>query len=389
MEVDSLISYVAALSGLVDVTVSDSVLVYRLDSLEHVQTTWYDDTTLVLQGRPQLGNEVAAQWLADRFRSFGYEKVDLSGPNDSPWRQNITAEKTGSERPEQIFILCAHYDAVPLAPGADDNASGTAAVLETARVLASIESRITLVFALWDAEEIGLIGSKDFAQRASADGLEIEAVVNLDMIAWDGDNDHVVEIHSNDESSLVANEVRSLVSVAVIYNPGARNSDHSSFWNEGYPAVMLIEELYGDDFNPNYHSEEDRLNYFNFEYFFEISKLAAAVAARYATGGSAVANEARAGPQRGESLGAVSNSPNPFSAQTEIKFTIEATGPVSIDVLDVTGRQIDQMGLTVWSPGVQTLRWKPAPGQSSGVLLYRIETASNVMTGRMVFVNRE
>ena len=77
--------------------------------------------------------------------------------------------------------------------GADDNASGCAAILETARILEPYQFDRTIVYAFWDEEEIGLYGSEDYASGASENSIDIKAVVNLDMIAWDEDNDRLYD----------------------------------------------------------------------------------------------------------------------------------------------------------------------------------------------------
>jgi len=106
-------------------------------------------------------------------------------------------------------------------------------------------------------------------------------VINMDMIAWDNDNDGVGEIHIRNYGNSISLkdmmvQVNSQYTVGVttsIINPGATASDHSSFWNNGYGALLLIEEYYGGDFNNYYHTVNDKILYFNQPYFLKMSKL--------------------------------------------------------------------------------------------------------------------
>jgi uncharacterized repeat protein (TIGR01451 family) len=173
---------------------------------------------------------------------------------------------------EAIYIVGAHYDSVSedrynVAPGADDNASGVAAVLETARLLSQYRFRHTLHFVTFAAEEQGLIGSGVYAWQARLAGTPIGGVINLDMIAWDANDDDVMEIHTGLRSDsqalgaafLDANSTYTIGLVPeTIISGASRRSDHASFWDQGYPAIQAIED--SRDFNPYYHQTSDTLD---------------------------------------------------------------------------------------------------------------------------------
>ena len=93
----------------------------------------------------------------------------------------------GKTNPNNIYIVCAHYDTVA-DYCADDNATGTAAVLEVARILSKQCVDNTIVYALWDEEEIGLRGSQFYANQAATNNDNILGVLNMDMMGYDGDN---------------------------------------------------------------------------------------------------------------------------------------------------------------------------------------------------------
>lgn len=222
------------------------------------------------------GNEKAAQWIYERFEEFGlepwYHEYDANGTN-------VLAKIEGSEFPDQQYIICGHYDNMPsgsLAPGADDNASGTVAVLEAARILADQEPKYTVIFALWDEEEYGLIGSEYYAEEAADNGDDILGVINLDMIAWESEGDFMVSITNNELSN---DFTMNFVDIINLYEPEIENnfitttaSDHASFWNEGYPALLLIEDM--DDFNDYYHTTADDISILNLPYFEKLSRAA-------------------------------------------------------------------------------------------------------------------
>lgn len=187
-----------------------------------------------------------------------------------------------------MYIICAHYDAVTNY-AADDNATGVAAVLEAARLLSCYTTEYTVIYALWDREENGLVGSKYFAQWAKSNGMDIRRVINLDMLGWDSNNDGLAEIHTQNYASSVqlANDMVTINSTyqvglnPVIKYPGVTNSDHSSFWNKGFSAILLIEGYKSGDFTPYYHTTSDRYSTLNLNYLYKMSKMSITTLANY------------------------------------------------------------------------------------------------------------
>ncbi|NTV83279.1 MAG: M28 family peptidase, partial [Bacteroidales bacterium] len=211
----------------------------------------------------------------EKFQSYGlaaeYQQYDPNG-------FNVVATKTGTVHPNEQYIICAHYDDMPdgaIAPGADDNASGTSAVLEAARVLSPHTFDYTLKFIAFDEEEQGLIGSRAYADTAFKYGVVIKGVINLDMIGWDSNDDYEVSIGSNTTSMpLLVNFTDILRIFQPVISPHliiATNSDHSRFWNRGYQALLAIEE-YPGDFLPVYHSVNDIFDSINRPFFLAITR---------------------------------------------------------------------------------------------------------------------
>jgi len=262
--IDSLLYFVEELSGEVSTIIGGSPY------------------TIVSRHKNNASNDKAADYIKQKLQSYGlptYNQVFSSTG------RNVYGVQLGTVYPNKKYIICAHYDDMPsgsTAPGADDNASGTAAVIEAARIFTQYQSKYTIIYALWDEEEQGLIGSAYYAQQAHNAGDSIMGVINMDMTAWDNDNDGVGEIHvrnyanSNSLKDMMV-QVNTTYSIGVIpsvINPGATASDHASFWNNGYGALLLIEEYYGGDFNAYYHTVNDKILYFNQPYYHKMSRLA-------------------------------------------------------------------------------------------------------------------
>ncbi len=272
VDIDSLTSRVEELSGEVPVIIGGS------------------SYTIVSRNKNNPSNDMAASYIKEKLESYGLIAYDQSFSSTG---RNVYAVQPGVLYPNQKYIICAHYDDMPsgsLAPGADDNASGTAGVLEAARIFSQYQSDYTIIYALWDEEEQGLVGSAYYALQAYNSGDSIKGVINMDMIAWDSNNDNVAEIHT----SSVANSIQlknQMVSVNTDYNlganlsiinPGTGASDHASFWNRGYGAILLIENYYGGDFNAYYHTINDLLQHFNLNYYLKLSRLTLGTAATLA-----------------------------------------------------------------------------------------------------------
>jgi Zn-dependent M28 family amino/carboxypeptidase len=170
-----------------------------------------------------------------------------------------------------------------LAPGADDNASGTAAVMEAARILANQSFDFTVKFICFSAEEWGLYGSQDYAVEARQRGEDIVAVINLDMIAYTDSIPEDLDIIGNQSSEWLADRFFSTavayttLDIYKIINPSFNRSDHSSFWDSGYSAILGIEDAFIS--NPYYHRTSDTIDTLNLDFITEVAKASLATAA--------------------------------------------------------------------------------------------------------------
>lgn len=184
-----------------------------------------------------------------------------------------------------LLILGAHIDAVEGCPGADDNGSGVAVLLEAARLLASERLRSRLLFCAFNLEELNMIGSTAFAGKLRAAGESVAGMISLEMVGYTDsrpgsqkypvglarlypDRGDFIGVIGNWSSSAMtrkfAAQVRQVpdLPVETLAVPGkgwlipaVRLSDHSPFWDLGYPAVMVTDTSFYR--NPNYHAQGD------------------------------------------------------------------------------------------------------------------------------------
>ncbi len=231
--------------------------------------------------------EAAGDFILERFQEVGLAAASDPFAFESAYQsKNIVAVIPGMVAPEQIVLACAHYDSYSndrfvLAPGADDNASGTAAVLELARILAGEKFDFSIVLLCVSAEEWGLYGSAHYARQARQEGAEIIGVVNLDMIAFPGASQRVLDVIGNYSSEWLADRFIAVAQPYVglrldkVINPSMVWSDHSSFWDQGYPALCGIE----DSDNPYYHRTSDTLDKLDLGFAADATRAALAVVA--------------------------------------------------------------------------------------------------------------
>jgi len=226
-------------------------------------------------GDGTLGNQEARLYLTDQFSAMGLA-VSIEGIY-----RNVVAEWPGIQRPQEIYIVCAHYDTTGGGerPGGDDNASGTAGVLEAARVLTQHQFRSTLRFIAFNAEEEWMRGSQEYVNALPKDA-HIVGVINLDMIlrpAWDSDANEPEDLEVETlEVPFCAAWVQTFVAAAATHVPSLLidpNSHYSAVWGAGdqgpfitagYAAFGALEntteEIWSGGSNAYYHSAHDASN---------------------------------------------------------------------------------------------------------------------------------
>jgi len=228
----------------------------------------------------------AAAWARQQLKTMGFQTrqqtVNVNGVNS----RNIIADKPGqnsSPATRKVVIVCAHLDSVNLsggpsakAPGADDNGSGSAGLLEIARAFREHRASDDLRFILFGGEEQGLFGSKHYVGALSAtERRKIRAVVNMDMIGSLNSDTRSVLLEGSPLSQAVidglseAGATYTQLSIETSLSPFA--SDHVPFINAQIPAVLTIEGA--DNTNENIHSAKDTIDKIDYETALDILRM--------------------------------------------------------------------------------------------------------------------
>ena len=215
-------------------------------------------------------HDLARDSILTQFASFGLDASLHDFTYSGSTYSNVIGVMQGRTRPDDIYIVSAHYDSVNN-PGADDNASGVAGVLEIARVLSGHSFEATIVFAAFDREEQGTVGSEAWVQDHLS--LNILGDLNLDMIGYNpsGSNHDWARIYSTTASDPLRTEwagaLNTYGGLSVALPPDLPASDHVPFETAGFMAGTLIEYYFGS--NPNYHQltdSVDTVGYIDYEY---------------------------------------------------------------------------------------------------------------------------
>lgn len=254
--------------------------------------------------------ERARSYIEATLSALGYP-VELHGFDDGGREHhNVIATRLGTGRPEKRVLVLAHYDTVADSPGADDNASGVACLLELAEILKEWQPEKTLQLVGVNLEEngdeevsgTGLRGSRALAGLALREGWDIEAVLVLESVAFAGESarqtvppglpfavpergDFLAAIGNELSKGVVegfALAARALTALPVVplVVPGngellrdTRRSDHAPFWDAGFPAIMLTDTT--NFRNPHYHRPSDTLDTLNLGFAAEVCRATA------------------------------------------------------------------------------------------------------------------
>ncbi len=253
---------------------------------------------------------LASAYIADELTAYGYE-VTLDPVQSS---ENVIARLEGSQTPERVFVLGAHFDSVSGSPGADDNAGGVAGVLEIARVLAEVQPASSVEFVGFTLEEVGLVGSRHHAEQLSEAGADIIGMIGLDMIAYtcatpgcqvpffdiplcinvEPEGVSVgtgIAVLGNDASAGLLSRFAVAATTYVpslefvtgqVADMGAcfsltRRSDHAPFWDNGFEGLLITDTAEGR--NPYYHTPDDTIDTLDLAFARQVTQAALATVA--------------------------------------------------------------------------------------------------------------
>jgi hypothetical protein len=221
-------------------------------------------------------NQAAVASIAKRMQEYGYNVRQECYRTGAC---SIVARKAGANTTNKTLMLMAHLDSVGHDfAGADDNASGTAVLLEIARIYSDFQNKKNIEFFITNGEELGLLGAKDYVKKIIANNRkpEFELVINMDMVGYNSNG--VVELETNRSQEILAQWFAELsVNYTTLKSKitlNAWGSDHVPFLEGGIPALLTIEDW--STKTPCYHKQCDKPETINFQYMLQIAKLNAA-----------------------------------------------------------------------------------------------------------------
>jgi hypothetical protein len=207
------------------------------------------------------------QFLIDQFRDLNL----VAQLHDYGSGQNVHATLPATGGAGDHVVFGAHFDTVGGSPGANDNATGVAAVFSAARHLAALPCRARpVMFVLFDEEEDGLVGSAAFARKLRMDGTRVHSVHTIDQMGWDMDGDRHIELELPDRGLrelyvAAASDLGWPSSMMTIVTTNVSSTDHASF-RPTFPAVGITEEYRSGDTTPHYHKPTDTYATVNLDY---------------------------------------------------------------------------------------------------------------------------
>ena len=357
---------------------------------------WYDGATRTVSTRyyNTAGNGLAADYMAQKLAGYGYDvEMDTFVYNGHVCR-NVVATKLGTVYPEQYVVIGGHYDSTSgqaqnLAPGAEDNASGTSLVMEVARVSATRAFQRSVQFVLFDAEEVGLRGSQHFVAEAVGSGRQITAAITADMVAYFETNYGVtIEGQTAWEwlMTLMAANVAAHTEIASNKTYYSWGSDHVPFQQAGIPAFLAID--WDWDEYPYYHRTTDTWTRIQATAHqgLQIARAAAATLADVAV----LLPTSTGAPMPPVPLVRLAARPNPFNPQTTLAFSLDLPTDGELAVYDLAGRQIAVLARGAFASGEHAVRWDGLDtggrAMPSGVYLARLRASTGTASIKLNLV---
>lgn len=280
-------------------------------------------TALTEAGPRSVSNQHATRhsvrYIKSQLARYGYQPLEETvGTRQSAQHgeyafANILAEHPAAVNSTPVLELGAHYDSVEESPGADDNASGVAAVLEIARILSSTQARRRVRFCFFALEEYGRDGSTFHVQALRERNEDIHGAIIFEMIGyatdrpdtqatparipflfWPPRTGNFIAVVGNFRSGGLGNRFEQAVDVYVPALPyfsanrlgglfkDALRSDHKPYWDSGYPAIMLTDTA--NFRNPNYHRPSDIANTLNYRFLQRVTRATAATILEWSEG---------------------------------------------------------------------------------------------------------
>ncbi|RXM51389.1 MULTISPECIES: M20/M25/M40 family metallo-hydrolase [unclassified Chryseobacterium] len=295
-------------------------------------------------------NTNTLNWLKNKYTSYGYtasQIVEDPFSFGSTSSKNLVITKTGTVYPDKYVIICGHYDTI-YGPGVSDNGSGTAILLEAARILKDVPTEYSIKFIHFSGEEQGLKGSYHYADYIAYQGntrkLDIKLVLNIDQVGGLLGNNNNTIVCEKDISGMSGNNAASATAtqeLAVctgLYSPlqtfisNAYSSDYIPFEEKGYTITGFYEYIRSQ----NEHSPNDTFANIDPVYVFNVGKAAVGALQHFAvatTSNNILGTQETTGQKLSE---AVNIYPNPAKNLLTVEFP-KKPQHFNIEISDMTG----------------------------------------------------
>ena len=339
---DSVIDYLEILTGEKDVMLEE-------ETVRILSRKWSHE-----------GNALAARYIYAKLKDYGYDtELRFYDTSKGFKGENVLAISEGAENPDKFIVFSAHYDSMSdpetLAPGADDNGSGVATVLEAARIFKDYRHKNTIIFALFDFEETGPMGSWIYADSLKQAGVTDLRCVNVDMMGYSRPDDDTTFIYHNgsDGCNEIADGILEIREFFQIENDVISSdrfftrddyskkihygsSDALSFGYHDFPAVNIMENSKLNKMNDKYHDEGDKIDNMNIPYYMKNLRLAIISVANFAGMESPSAiSEVRGNIEK------YAIYPNPaIGSRITLKINSAWNSTISIDLCDNFGNEL-------------------------------------------------
>jgi len=417
-------NYILRLMVQNDRPVSVEDIVADLDSNLMWQNLLFIEGVRNQQTNPQHKTEVN-QWLKSHLNTPKLFARNQAFNTGGTGLENVIGRRQGFSSDSLIYVLDAHYDTVADSPGADDNGSGTAALVEITRVLNRYSFKNTLYACAFDGEEYGLLGSNAFLKSGTQAGDRIQSALNFEMIGYYSDEPNSQEIPNGFEvlfpaqttqiiqnqkrgdfitnvsntnsqviSSLFAEQALNYSTAPVItlpvpgkgeITPDLRRSDHASFWDKNIPALMITD---GANFrNKNYHTPHDTSGSLSINFMTNIARVSLAVMATqlepinaddiYLLVENIISNKKTI-----EDFIELEVYPQPAGAEIKLKFNSIINKPLNIRLFDAQGKIVYQRdGMKISQGDVINIPTQHIP---AGIYILKINDDTHEMSRKVI-----
>lgn len=347
-------------------------------------------------------NKKAAEYLVERLHQYGIDNaaIDSFYVDDSTkiagkfeaWMYNVKGSISGNEHPDSTVIIGAHLDAIVYdtinflyntTTGSDDNASGIATMIEMARIFHkyNIKPRLSVDFMGYDAEELGLHGSRYDAEKRLQQQEKIAVMLNNDMVGHQPEEEDwmvFISVYNNSSDIMQTTEaICHKFTKLYAFIPGYsgnkyfNRSDSYSYFLKGYKVNYLSEYR----FSPYYHSMNDIYQNCNFEYMKEIAKINFGLLYHYAIDSLEFNNISEASPI----LSGANIYPNPADDNSRLQFVLLQASTVDIRITDLSDKTILKITKKHYNEGRNTVELN-AQALSPGIYFCVIGTPSGNKT---------